>query len=151
MAAPAAAPVEILEGEIVTEPDEFVDSPLFNVFSHEELLAVMRGLRLLSFDPGDVIVLEGDPGNSLFVLTTGRVKAFLRNPDGAPRKVRELKEGEFFGEISILSGKPRTATVTCATRCELLELDRPTLDDICRTHPKVLDILQDFYIERASS
>jgi cAMP-dependent protein kinase regulator len=113
---------------------------------------VMRGLRLLTFDPGDVIVLEGDPGDSLFVLTTGRVKAFVRTADAPrPRKVRELKEGEFFGEISILSGKPRTATVTCATRCELLELDRATLDDICRTHPKVLHILEDYYMDRAAS
>jgi cAMP-dependent protein kinase regulator len=61
-----------------------------------------------------------------------------------------MEEGTFFGEISILSGKPRTATVTAATHCELLELDRSTLDEITKTHPHVQSVLEEFYIQRAS-
>ena len=126
-------------------------SPLFSDFSEAELLAVMRGLRLNSYEPGDIIITEGEPGNSLFVLTTGTVKAFVRNAAGHHERVRELAEGAFFGEISILSGLPRSATVTAASHCELLELDRPTLDGITKTHPGVLVTLQKFYSERAGS
>jgi hypothetical protein len=128
-----------------------VASPLFSDFAADELLDVMRGLRLLSFEPGDIIITEGEPGDSLFVLSTGLVKAFVRNPAGRHVQVREMGEGSFFGEISVLSGKPRTATVTAAGRCELLELDRTTLDGIASRHPRVMQVLQEFSAQRAGS
>jgi cAMP-dependent protein kinase regulator len=62
-----------------------------------------------------------------------------------------MGEGSFFGEISILSGKPRTATVTASTRCELLELDRKSLDAIAAIHPRVRDVLTRFHRQRAMS
>jgi CRP-like cAMP-binding protein len=62
-----------------------------------------------------------------------------------------MEEGEFFGEVSLLSGGARSATVTAATPCELLELDRRTLDDIARRHPRVRTIIEEFYAERAGS
>lgn len=130
------------------EPAPAVESPLFTSFSQEELVAVIQGLRLLSFESGDIVITEGEAGDSLFVLTTGLVKAFVRNPAGKSIQVREMSEGAFFGEISILSGKPRTATITARTACELLELDKATLDSICRTHPHVREVLQQFYEER---
>ena len=125
-----------------------VESPLFTSFSQEELVAVIEGLRLLSFESGDIVITEGEAGDSLFVLTTGVVKAFVRNPAGKSIQVREMSEGAFFGEISILSGKPRTATITAKTACELLELDKSTLDSICQTHPHVREVLKQFYEER---
>jgi hypothetical protein len=131
---------------------EIVESPLFSGFDRDELVAVIRGLRLLSFEPGDLILAEGDPGDSLFVLTTGEVKAFVRDPETGRRVlVRRLADGAFFGEISILSGKPRTATVTAVTHCELLELDRETLDGITQTYPNVRRVLEDFYVARATT
>jgi cAMP-dependent protein kinase regulator len=79
------------------------------------------------------------------------VKAFVRNSAGRQVRVREMGEGSFFGEISILSGKPRTATITCATSCDLLELDRDALDGIAATHPRVQEVLMAFYYERHGS
>jgi Cyclic nucleotide-binding domain len=148
---PPLAPEEIIEEFEVEEPAPPAVSPLFQSFSQEELVAVMRGLRLLTFQAGDIIISEGDPGDSLFVLTTGVAKAFIKNQGAiGQRFAREMRDGDFFGEIALLSGKARTATVTAATRCELLELDRPTLDQIIVLHPHVSRVLQDFYIERAS-
>ena len=126
-------------------------SPLFGDFSQDELMAVMEGLRLLTFDAGDIIITEGEPGDSLFVLTTGFVKAWVRNPQGRHVQVREMDEGSFFGEISVLTGKPRTATVTAASACELLELDRPSLDRISASHPRVLSVLEEFHRQRAGN
>ena len=130
-------------------PSGALGSPLFSSFSQDELIAVMHGLRLLSFEPGDIIISEGDAGDSLFVIASGIAKAFVRR-DGAQKLARSMGEGTFFGEISILSGKPRTATVTAAMACELLELDKKTLDEITTTHPNVRQVLEDFYIQRAS-
>jgi hypothetical protein len=139
--------------EVVPEPESALhESPLFSGFAEDELIAVIRGFRLKTFEAGDIVIIEGDTGNSLFVVTTGSVKAFVRNPAGGePLLVRRMADGDFFGEISILSGKPRTATVTAATACELLELDRPTLEQITAAHPHVRQVLEDFYISRAST
>jgi hypothetical protein len=127
------------------------ETALFTSFSSDELLAVVRGLKLLRFEPGEIIVTEGEGGASLFILTAGRVRAFVRHASGRNVQVRELSEGDFFGEIAVLTGKPRTATVTAASSCELLELDVPTLDGICATHPRVREVLQQFHDARANS
>lgn len=126
-------------------------SPLFGDFSEPELLSLIEGLRLLSYDPGDVIISEGEPGNSVFIVATGAVRVFVRNPAGRNVEVCELGESEFFGEISTLSGRPRSATVTASLRCELLELDKSTLDSISQAHPRVRAVLEEYYVERASS
>jgi cAMP-dependent protein kinase regulator len=126
-------------------------SPLFGDFSREELLDVVRGLRLLSFEPGAILVTEGEKGDSLLVLTSGTVRCFVKNQEGRNVEVRILEEGEFFGEISLLSGSARTATVTAASSCELLELDRATLEDVSRRHPRVRTVVEQFYRSRAGS
>ena len=84
------------------------------------------------------------------MLTSGRVRAF-RKDAGSGKQVQlgDLAEGAFFGEMSILTGKPRMASVVALTRCELLELDRPTLDGITQTHPHVWDVLREFAAQRA--
>jgi CRP-like cAMP-binding protein len=127
----------------------FVSTPLFEGFSQEELVAVIHGLKLLTFAPGDILVAEGAPGDSLFILASGSVKAFVRNPRGHYVKVNDLGEGAFFGEIAALTGKPRTATITAASPCEVLELDRASLDAITATHPRVREILKRFHEQRA--
>lgn len=142
-----------LDALVPSEPSagDVVRSPLFSDFSASELIAVMGGLQLLTFDAGDIIITEGEPGSSLFVVSSGRVKAFVRNPAGRHAQVREMDEGSFFGEISILRGSPRTATVTAASRLDLLELDRATLDGITANHPRVREVLEAFCRERAGS
>lgn len=128
-----------------------VASPLFSDFSADELVEVIKGLELLTYEAGDVIVAEGAPGDSLFVLTTGTVKAFVKDPDGHYHKVREMYEGAFFGEVSILTGKPRSATITAATPCELLALDRTALESIAERQPNVMTILRHFCEARSGS
>ena len=130
---------------------QIVVSPLFKDFSVDELVAVIQGLNLITFEAGDIILTEGDPGDSLYMLTAGTVKAVKRNAAGRQAAVSELSEGAFFGEISILTGQPRTATVVATSHCELLELDRPTLDAIVATHPHVRQVLEQFSKERLAN
>ena len=156
-AAPAADLVAEFDDSFAVEPEAAapakpgLSTPLFDGFSPEELVAVMRGLELVSFEAGDVIVAEGAAGDSMFILTTGRVKAYVKTPKGRSMKVQEFEEGDFFGEISVLTGKPRTATLTAAVDCECLVLNRETLDEITKTHPGVREVLKKFQKERALS
>jgi cAMP-dependent protein kinase regulator len=125
--------------------------PLFRDFTRGELVEVIRGLRFLSFEPGAILMTEGERGDSLLILTSGSVRAFVKNQEGRNNEVRTMEEGEFFGEISLLTGKPRTATVTAATPVELLELDRGTLDDIASRHPRVRAVVEEFAAKRSGS
>jgi hypothetical protein len=130
---------------------QIVVSPLFRDFSVDEMVAVIHGLKLLSFERGQPILREGQPGGSLYMLTSGRVRAFKKDPaSGKQNPLGDLKEGAFFGEMSILTGQPRMASVVALSRCELLELDRPTLDGITKTHPHVWDVLREFAEKRAA-
>jgi cAMP-dependent protein kinase regulator len=79
------------------------------------------------------------------------VRAFKKDPaTGKQSQLGDLKEGAFFGEMSILTGQPRMASVVALSRCELLELDRPTLEEIAKTHPHVWDVLREFAAKRAA-
>jgi CRP-like cAMP-binding protein len=125
--------------------------PLFAGLSAAELLAVVQGLTLRTFEPGDILVTEGEQGRSLFVLTSGRARVFVRSRDGHAVEVGRLEEGDFFGEIAALSGTRRGATVTAARTCEVLELEKGTLDAIALAHPRVRARIEETYIERAGS
>ena len=133
------------------QADAMLSTPLFAGFSETDLAAVIHGLELLTFEPGDILVAEGAPGDSLFILSTGSVKCYVRNPKGHYMKVHTLKEGDFFGEISALTGKPRTATLVAGEYCEVLELNKANLDAITKTHPQVRKVLKDFHEQRAQS
>jgi tetratricopeptide (TPR) repeat protein len=145
--AAAAAPAP----EAASGGNQIVVSPLFKDFSVDELVAVIHGLNLITYEAGDIILTEGDPGDSMYMLTAGTVKAVKRNAAGRQVAVNELSEGAFFGEISILTGQPRSATVVATSHCELLELDRPTLDSIVATHPHVRQVLEQFSKERLAN
>jgi CRP-like cAMP-binding protein len=126
-----------------------VVSPLFRHFSVDEMVAVIAGLHLLTFQRGQVILREGEPGHSLFMLSSGKVKAFRKGAGGKQLPIAVLEEGAFFGEGSILTGRPRTASIVALEECELLELDRATLDSIVAQHPHVMDVMQEFAAQRA--
>jgi signal-transduction protein with cAMP-binding, CBS, and nucleotidyltransferase domain len=149
---PDAAPAAATAPE--TPPrggSQIVVSPLFRDFAVDEMVAVIQGLRLLTFERGQAILREGQPGGSLYTLTSGRVRAFQKDPaTGQQNQLGDLKEGAFFGEMSILTGQPRMASVVALTRCELLELDRSTLDGITKAHPHVWEVLREFAEKRAA-
>jgi Cyclic nucleotide-binding domain len=126
-------------------------SPLFSDLKPDELIAVIRGLRLATFEPGEIIVSQGEPGQSLFVVASGQARAYLKDKGGRSVQVRELSDGDFFGEIALMLGSPRTATITARTRCELLELGRSELDAVARSHPRVREVLQEFYVKRVNT
>lgn len=127
----------------------FLQTPLFEGFEQQELAAIIKGLSFVGCEPGDVLVGEGAPGDSMFIIVSGRAKAYVRDRKGNYMKIKELSDGDFFGEVSVLTGKPRTATITAATEVELLELDKATLDGITQRYPHVREVLQDFQKKRA--
>jgi cAMP-dependent protein kinase regulator len=110
--------------------------PLFSDLTAQEFIAVALLLVRRVAKIGEVIVREGDPGDSMFIVSTGEVRATLLH-EGQQVPVATMRDGDFFGEMAVLSGEPRTATVTAVKSTELLELSREHLSEICARHPDV--------------
>jgi diguanylate cyclase (GGDEF)-like protein len=149
---PAAATVAPdAPGDAAAPAEAIVRSPLFAAFNRAELIEVIRGLRLHAWEAGQVLVSEGEPGGSLFVIASGSARVHVEGPDRRHREVRRLEAGDFFGEISLLSGAPRSATVIAAAPCEVLELDRATVAAIATREPSVRATIERFCLERSGS
>ncbi len=141
-------PSEFWFEEATERRDDFHWSPLFNDLSKEELAAVVGGLRLLIKRPGSIIYTEGEPGDSLFVLSTGRARVYRQNEAGHNEQQAVLQEGAVFGTPSALEQAPRNRTLTAITECELLELGRATLERIAAAHPRVGELVSELHQRR---
>ena len=98
---------------------------------------MIGGLRLLIKRPGAIVYTQDEPGESLFILSSGSLRVYRRDGIGHHHQVAVLNEGEFVGAASVLGAAPREATLTAITDCELLELDRATFDRIAEAYPRV--------------
>jgi len=124
-------------------------SPFFEVLSDEEREALVNEMELEQHDEGHVIISEGQLGSSMYVIASGEVKVFTTGKDNKPVYLAKLGEGDFFGEVSVLTGKPRTATITASQPTELLRLDKEKLDNALGKHPGIRKVLDEFYRKRA--
>ena len=96
------------------------------------------------FGDGEVIVNEGDPGSTMFVVCRGMAVVTI----GKGHKVAQLKEGNYFGEMSLLTGDPRSATVKALGDCTVLEIRGDSFKDYVMTHPEVIEHLATAAVER---
>ncbi|MGH6991035.1 MAG: cyclic nucleotide-binding domain-containing protein, partial [Stellaceae bacterium] len=110
--------------------------PLFDSFGAPEIDELARGLALQPAKPGAVIVTEGDPGASLFIVVSGLLDVMKRTESGEARKVALLAPGQVFGEWSLLTGAARSATVIAAADTGLLEITKQELEPILSRHPE---------------
>jgi len=134
-----------------SEEKERQASALFSAFPKEALEDLVASTNLRSFQEGDIIVTEGEEGHSLFLLVSGEVKVFTRGQRGEHLQLAELGAGDFFGEVSLLTGKPRTATITAKSVVNAIELTKEAVDGIAAEYPEVRAVLTDFYESRAQA
>src|SRR5437868_7556600 len=101
--------------------------------------AVLRNmidrLKPAGFEKGNLIIREGDDAGPLYILQKGRARAFT-GMDGKERNLAFYREGDFFGELSILNGSPRAASVQAFSNCELLSLEPTAVRDLRRRFPE---------------
>lgn len=117
--------------------------PMFADFSKKHLNRLAAETDELVFEPGQVVVKEDDPGETLFVVLSGEAKV-LRGK----RKVGEVLPGDFFGELSAIDGGKRTASVVADTPLRVLRLFRRTLSALIDEEPQVTIKLLDGIVRR---
>jgi len=106
--------------------------PLFAGLDERSLQAVAVLGHPVDARAGDVLILEGEPGESFYVIVDGTVRV-----EHGDRTVRSLTAGGFLGEVALVEHGPRTATATCVTDCRLLEIRRHEFERLMATMPDV--------------
>jgi hypothetical protein len=129
--------------------DAPAEPPLFPEFLPAELAAVAGRLEHRRFADRERIVAEGDPGDAFYIIAEGTVGVTVRSPQGTELALATLGAGEFFGEVAVIKGRKRTATITAAGPCEVLELTRADLEKVVASHPRVRPVLEEFIHRRA--
>ena len=106
--------------------------PLFTRCSKRELTRIAALADLVVFSEGKTVMTEGKPGIEAFVIVDGNARVTRSG-----RKIAELKAGDWFGEIALLSDVPRTATVVAASPLQTLVLTRRGLSDLIHDVPSI--------------
>lgn len=91
--------------------------------SQEDLARVAKRVQRQRYPAGATIVRQGDPADRFYVISDGQVEVVRERPDGADLRIATLGENEYFGEIGIMTGGPRVATVRALTSVTLLAFE----------------------------
>jgi len=126
-------------------------SQFFAAFPPDALQALLAITTVRNFVDGDAIVREGEPGASLFLIAEGHVEVRTSDPGGRELTLAQLGPGDFFGEVSVLTGRPRTATIVARDAVTVIEIERSQLSTIIERHPEVDNVLRRFYERRAQA
>jgi CRP/FNR family transcriptional regulator, cyclic AMP receptor protein len=110
---------------------------LLRAVSAEDLEVVAAASRLRTFRRGQVVFTAGDPGDTVIVVVSGRVKVVVRSADGGELTLTIIGPGSLFGEVSVADGGPRSADAETLEESQLLFVPRETVQDICARVPAV--------------
>jgi len=98
--------------------------PLFRGLSNRQLKQIASRIIVQSYQPDEAILTQGKSGFGMFMIINGYAEAVLELADGSKTVVNEFGPGDFFGEVTMLDGGPRTASVIAREKTECLLLDR---------------------------
>lgn len=141
----AAAPAGSGDGRGIIERLSAVD--IFSPLSAEETQKLAAASVSRVFAPGEAVIRAGQEGSSMFVVQQGRVEVQI-NDNGRPRTVATLCEGDFFGEMALLTGEPRSASVIAIEETEVLEIGHQALKQLFETNPSLCESISSTVAER---
>jgi CRP-like cAMP-binding protein len=110
--------------------DQIAHVEMLHSLSPSEVQAIIPLLKTLSVEPGTVLCREGDPGNAMFMIVSGEADIFK-----GPQWMAQLGPGEMFGEMALLTGEERSASVIARTPMQLYELDKSDFDGMLTRSP----------------
>ncbi|WP_223641369.1 cyclic nucleotide-binding domain-containing protein [Corallococcus sp. EGB] len=122
--------------------------PVLSAVGRDAFEALVGALEVRAFWPGQRVVEEGQPGDSMFALVEGRAEVARRVEGNARQVVATLGPGDFFGEVALVSEGPRLASVEVRERSVLLEFKRSSLARVSAAHPEVDAAVHAFYQRR---
>jgi uncharacterized membrane protein len=122
--------------------EAFKEIPLFSEMDHEEVSTVFALMDRHIFAPGQVIMRQGEPGDYFYVVVQGEVQFLVQDAGGRELVIDEVGPGGFFGELSMLTGEPRSARVKAINEVVTLALDRTEFFNFLQQYPHAaIDVL----------
>jgi small-conductance mechanosensitive channel/CRP-like cAMP-binding protein len=123
------------------------DEPLFECLSDAQIDNLVKDARLNYFGRGERVIQEGAEGDSMFVLLRGAAQVSV-SKNGSSIPVASLGAGDCFGEMSLLTGEHRTATVRAESDCYVMEISKPVMAEVIRDSPDCLERLSELLAKR---
>ncbi len=111
--------------------------PIFRMLGKESIDFIVERLKFKSFDENYSICKIGDPGDTMFIIITGNVDIVINDKEGNEQVVASLGSGDYFGEMALLTGEPRTATVRTSEPSEMFLLVQKDFDVILEKFPSI--------------
>lgn len=111
---------------------------IFEALPTQELETIAQLLRERRLAASEVLCRQGDPGDALFIVTGGRIRLSTTDASGNEKGLSHFTDGQFFGEMSLLSGAPRSATASAETDSQLLILDKPAFDQLLASDAQIM-------------
>jgi CRP/FNR family transcriptional regulator len=127
----------------VSPVQQLMNVPIFKDLPARSLESLARSMRERTYEPGAVIVRQGDPRVGFFLITDGVVEV---SHDG--HHVRDLGPGEFFGEMALMEERPRSATVTAKERTRCLQLVRWDFRAVLKENPDLAVRMLEVVVQR---
>ncbi|KAA0255051.1 mechanosensitive ion channel [Acidobacteria bacterium ACD] len=110
----------------------------FHPLTDEQVRSLARTARLERYTAGEALVRQGDEGRSLFVVRSGQVRVERTDADGARRELAKLGPSSFFGETSLLTGEPRSASVVALTELEVVVVEKDAFGAVILSDPRLV-------------
>ena len=124
------------------EADLLKEVPLFQLLDDQERTELAAQLDVVGFDRGETIFNYGEPGDAIYVISSGEVEVFFKNDTGERIVLEVATRGDFFGELSMLDNGTRSASVVATQETQALRLDRFDLEKFLALRPSAaMDIL----------
>jgi CRP-like cAMP-binding protein len=133
------------DGRAIVDRLSAVD--IFAPLSDDETAMLAQAAISHVFAPGEMVIRAGDPGSSMFVVHNGRVRVEV-NENGRSRAVATLNDGDFFGEMALFTGEPRTASVVAVEETEVLEIGHEAMKRVFETNPDLVEALSVIMADR---
>jgi CRP-like cAMP-binding protein len=128
----------------VEDQDTIHIPSIFESFSPDEIIQLLEVSVPQRLSTNEVIIREGDTGNSIYLIQSGKAKVITRIL-GEEIELAVLSEGDVFGEVAFLTGRPRTASVVAIDKIRVFEFKKVLLKEIFEKNPEALRRLHDFY------
>lgn len=125
--------------------------PFFSHLSAAERKRLADEATLHVFNSREMIIREGEPGRSIYVILDGQVRVFTRDHHGEELELAVLQVSQFFGEMSFLTGKPRSVSVMALDTSVIVELSYTSMRRVVKEHPMVKKVLVEYYQQRLGS
>jgi small-conductance mechanosensitive channel/CRP-like cAMP-binding protein len=127
------------EEEIVRHVAILKNKGIFTTLNERELTALIGNAKKGVYGPPEQIVRQGDDGSSLFYIAEGNLEVLIDQEDGTKLKVAALKAGDVFGEMALLTGQKRTATVVATTEVAVYEISKEIISPVIEHRREILN------------